>query len=184
MSDDVVDDAETVKNVGRSLAWIKKRNPELYRALIQRAKEEGVKASDILIEALKFAYIDRERIFETMTARDFLVIIEKWNELQATMLRYMLDLVRVFWVEGFTKYNEIISAISETLKEEEEEKKKGKKEKKLDPETLMSIIMSIPQMVFQLMTTLPQALSGMAQTQTLQQSQQVLQPQAEIKTQT
>jgi hypothetical protein len=183
MSDDVVDDAETVKNVGRSLAWIKKRNPELYRVLIQRAKEEGVKASDILIEALKFAYIDKERIFESMTARDFLVIIEKWNELQATMLRYMLDLVRVFWVEGFTKYNEIISAISETLKEEEEEKKKGKKEKKLDPETLMSMMMSIPQMMFQLMTTLPQALSSMAQMQTQQIPQQAPQ-QAEIKTQT
>ena len=159
------DDPETVKTVGRSLAWIKKRNPELYQALMKRAKEEGVKVSDILIDALKWSYIDRERVFENMTARDFLTVIEKWNDLQAEMLKYMLELIKVFWVEGFTKYNEIVSAISETIKEEEE-KSKGKK--KLDPEIMLSIISAIPQTLITLMQSLPQMIQQSLQTQQIQ----------------
>jgi len=157
MSQIEIDDAETVKSVGRSLAWIKKRNPELYRILIEKAKEEGLKASDIILDALKFAYIQKEKIFEGLTAREFLVIVEKWNELQANMLKYMLDLIKVFWVEGFTKYNEIINAITEALKEEEKEREKELKEKKKpNIETVMAMISALPQMITTILQVLPE----------------------------
>jgi len=62
-------------------------------------------------------------------------------------------------------YNEIVSAISETIKEEEE-KSKGKK--KLDPEIMLSIISAIPQTLITLMQSLPQMIQQSLQTQQIQ----------------
>jgi len=157
--DDIIkDDMETVKSVGRALAWLKRKDKTLYETLLKKAREEGVKASDLLYEALRWKYIDSELSLDQISARDFLNLMERWNEMQTNFMRNWLDMLRIFWVEGINKWNEVISAVSEQI---EAEKKTEKA--KPSPELVMNLISALPSMVMNLMTNLPQMIQSMTQ---------------------
>lgn len=135
------DKKQDVILIGRNLAWIKKRDPELYEILMKRAEEEGTTASEILLRALRYSYIDSESTLDTLTARQFLVLMSKYNELQTEFMKNMLDFVSVFFKLGFEKITDIINVISESIEEEMKEKEKEKP--KRDPTEFMSIIMGL-----------------------------------------
>lgn len=144
--------------VGRNLAWVKKKDPELYDYILKKAEEENLTASDIITKALRYAYMERERLLEDMSAREFLAVVDRWNEVQKEFLKHLLDYVTTFMKLGFEKYSEIISAISESVKEDME---KEKKVKKVDPELLMSMITSLPSIIPQVITSLNETLRNM-----------------------
>jgi hypothetical protein len=157
--DDIIkDDMETVKSVGRALAWLKRRDKTLYETLLRKAREEGVKASDLLYEALRWKYIDSELSLDQISARDFLNLMERWNEMQTNFMRNWLDMLRIFWVEGINKWNEVISAVSEQLEAEKKQEKP-----KASPEMVMNLISALPSMVMNLMTNLPQMFQSMSE---------------------
>lgn len=149
------DKKDEVILVGRNLAWIKKKNPELYDFILKKAEEEGLTASDILEKAIKYTFMERESILESLSAREFLVMIDKWNELQTRFLKNLLDYVTMFFKMGFEKYTEIINAISESIKEEASKTEESKGKKKIDVETLLPFISglttSIPQIISSVM---------------------------------
>ena len=121
-----------------------------------------------LLGSLKDAYLESELQLEKMTARQFINVIKMWNELQEGFLKYMLDLIKVFWIEGFRKYTEILSTMSETAEEES-------KKKKVSPEILQTLPSLITSILTQAFTIIPQLQQNFQQmfTQTLQkQSQQ------------
>jgi len=151
-----LDDSETVKSVGRALAWLKKRDKKLYEVLLAKSKEEGMKASDLLYEALRWKYIDSEVALDQISARDFLHLMERWNDLQASFMKNWLDMLRLFWIEGITKWNEVISSVAEVTKEEEKEEKKAKP----SPEFVLSLISSMPQVIMTFLTNIPQMMTA------------------------
>jgi len=167
MSERKVDDSETVKSVGRALAWLKRRDKKLYEVLLAKSREEGMKASDLLYEALRWKYVDSEMALDQISARDFLHMMERWNELQANFMRNWLDMLRIFWVEGITKWNEVIASVAEATKEEE---KMVKKEK--SPELAISILTSMPQMIMTLLTNIPQIMASFRELMTATQTTQ------------
>ena len=126
--------------VGRNLAWLKRKDPELYDYILKKAEEENLTASEILTKALRYAYMERERLLEDMSAREFLAVVDRWNEVQKEFLKHLLDYVGTFMKLGFEKYNEIIGAISEAVKEDLQ---KEQTKKKVDPELLMSTFNSL-----------------------------------------
>jgi len=152
------DDMETVKSVGRALAWLKRKDKTLYETLLRKAREEGVKASDLLYEALRWKYIDSELSLDQISARDFLNLMERWNEMQTNFMRNWLDMLRIFWVEGINKWNEVISAVSEQLEAEKKQEKP-----KTTPEMVMNLISALPSMIMNLMTNLPQMIQSMSE---------------------
>jgi hypothetical protein len=152
------DDMETVKSVGRALAWLKRKDKTLYETLIRKSREEGVKASDLLYEALRWKYIDSELSLDQISARDFLNLMERWNEMQTNFMRNWLDMLRIFWVEGINKWNEVISAVSEQLEAEKKQEKA-----KPSPEMVLNLISALPSMVMNLMTNLPQMIQSMSE---------------------
>jgi hypothetical protein len=157
--DDIIkDDMETVKSVGRALAWLKRKDKTLYETLLRKAREEGIKASDLLYEALRWKYIDSELSLDQISARDFLNLMERWNEMQTNFMRNWLDMLRIFWVEGINKWNEVISAVSEQLESEKKQEKP-----KASPEMVMNLISALPSMVMNLMTNLPQMVQSMSE---------------------
>jgi RNA processing factor Prp31 len=157
--DDIIkDDMETVKSVGRALAWLKRKDKTLYETLLRKAREEGVKASDLLYEALRWKYIDSELSLDQISARDFLNLMERWNEMQTNFMRNWLDMLRIFWVEGINKWNEVISAVSEQIEAEKKQEKP-----KASPEMVMNLISALPSMVMNLMTNLPQMIQSMSE---------------------
>jgi len=147
------DKREEVILVGRNLAWIKKKNPELYDYILNVAEEEGLTASDILERAIRYAFVERESLLERLTAREFLVMIDKWNELQTQFLKNLLDYVSMFFKLGFEKYTEIINAISETVREDMK-KDSGEKKHKIEPEHLMSFLASLTATIPQMFTSI------------------------------
>jgi len=157
--DDIIkDDMETVKSVGRALAWLKRKDKTLYETLLRKAREEGIKASDLLYEALRWKYIDSELSLDQISARDFLNLMERWNEMQTNFMRNWLDMLRIFWVEGINKWNEVISAVSEQIEAEKKQEKP-----KASPEMVMNLISALPSMVMNLMTNLPQMIQSMSE---------------------
>jgi len=167
------DDADTVKSVGRALAWLKKRDKKLYEVLLSKSREEGVKASDLLYEALRWKYIDSEIALDQISARDFLNLMERWNELQANFMRNWLDMLKIFWVEGITKWNEVISSVAESIREEKEEGKKAKP----SPELVINLLSSLPTMIMNMMTNMPQILSAFRELMTATPTQTSSTPQ-------
>ena len=133
---------EEAMELGRSLGWVKRRDPELYEYLIKRAEKEKVKASDLIVEAIKRMKMDDEIQLEEMTARQFLAMIRLWNEIMRDNLHFVTEMVRTFWIEGFTKYAEIISTIGEKVEAEMKEKRP-----KLSPEQLQTIVSMIPEAI-------------------------------------
>ncbi len=112
------DDREVTMAVGRILGWVKKKDPQLYEYLVEKAEHEGKKVSDLIVEALKGHYLTPEELLETLSARQLLIIIRKWNEITREMIQWQLEFLRTFWIEGFNKYSEMINAIAESVKEE------------------------------------------------------------------
>jgi RNA processing factor Prp31 len=152
------DDMETVKSVGRALAWLKRKDKTLYETLLRKAREEGVKASDLLYEALRWKYIDSELSLDQISARDFLNLMERWNEMQTNFMRNWLDMLRIFWVEGINKWNEVISAVSEQIEAEKKQEKP-----KASPEMVINLISALPSMIMNMMTNLPQMIQSMSE---------------------
>jgi hypothetical protein len=149
------DDMETVKSVGRALAWLKRKDKTLYATLLKKASEEGVKASDLLYEALRWKYIDSEISLDQISARDFLNLMERWNEMQTNFMKNWLDMLRIFWVEGINKWNEVINAVAEQM---EAEKKTEKP--RTEPETILNLMSALPSMVMNMMTNIPQMMQS------------------------
>jgi len=140
------DDRETTMAVGRILGWIKKKDPELYDYLVERAEQEKKKVSDIIVEALRGHYITPEQLLENLSARELLIIIRKWNEITRDVIAWQLEFLRTFWIEGFNRYSEMINAIAESIKEETKKPKA-----KISPslffemmEKMISIAMTMP----------------------------------------
>lgn len=128
--------------IGRSLGWLKRKDPELYEYLIKRAEKEKVKASDLIVEAMKRMKMDDEIQLEEMTARQFLAMIRLWNEIMKDNLHFVTEMVRTFWIEGFTKYAEIISTIGEKVEAEMQQRKP-----KMEPEQIQAIIATLPETI-------------------------------------
>lgn len=158
---------EEAYQIGRTLGWLKRKDKSLYEWISEVAEKKKIKPTDIIIEALKTAFLESEMQLDALTARQLLQIIRVWNELQREFLGYILDLVKVFWIEGFKKYTEIITMITEAAEEEKKEKKL-----KMTPEA----IAAMPQMMMSALTT---ALSMIPQLQTAMQ--QIFTQKAEIK---
>jgi len=170
MSDEEESDLtkEEAYQIGRTLGWLKRKDKVLYDWITELAEKKKIKPSEIITEALKDAYLESELQLEKMTARQFINVIKMWNELQEGFLKYMLDLIKVFWIEGFRKYTEILSTMSETAEEES-------KKKKVSPEILQTLPSLITSILTQAFTIIPQLQQNFQQmfTQTLQkQSQQ------------
>jgi len=153
------DDMETVKSVGRALAWLKRKDKTLYETLLRKAREEGIKASDLLYEALRWKYIDSELSLDQISARDFLNLMERWNEMQTNFMRNWLDMLRIFWVEGINKWNEVISAVSEQIEAEKRQEKEQEKPR-AEPETILQLMSALPSMIMNMMTNIPQMMQS------------------------
>jgi len=128
--------------IGRSLGWLKRKDPALYEYLIKRAEKEKVKASDLIVEAMKRMKMDDEIQLEEMTARQFLAMIRLWNEIMRDNLHFVTEMVRTFWIEGFTKYAEIISTIGEKVEAEMQQRKP-----KMEPEQIQAMIATLPETI-------------------------------------
>jgi hypothetical protein len=174
---------EEAMELGRSLGWVKRRDPELYEYLIKRAEKEKVKASDLIVEAIKRMKMDDEIQLEEMTARQFLAMIRLWNEIMRDNLHFVTEMVRTFWIEGFTKYAEIISTIGEKVEAELKEKRP-----RMTPEQIQAMMATIPEAIRAMMEAaftigpqLTQQITTAMQTLTPKQATGQIKP-TEIKT--
>lgn len=170
MSDEEKEEIELTKEeayqIGRTLGWLKRKDKVLYDWITDLAEKKKIKPSEIIVEAIKDAYMESELQLEKMTARQFVNVIKLWNELQESFLKYMLDLIKVFWVEGFKKYTEILATMSETAEEEKEKTKK-----KITPEMMQTLPTLITTAMTQALSLIPQLQQTFQQMFT-QQSQQ------------
>jgi hypothetical protein len=128
--------------IGRSLGWLKRKDPALYEYLIKRAEKEKIKASDLIVEAMKRMKMDDEIQLEEMTARQFLAMIRLWNDIMRDNLHFVTEMVRTFWIEGFTKYAEIISTIGEKVEAEMQQRKP-----KISPDQIQAMIATLPETI-------------------------------------
>jgi hypothetical protein len=169
--------------IGRSLGWLKRKDPALYEYLIKRAEKEKIKASDLIVEAMKRMKMDDEIQLEEMTARQFLAMIRLWNEIMRDNLHFVTEMVRTFWIEGFTKYAEIISTIGEKVEAEMQTRKP-----KLSPDQIQAMIATLPETIKAMMEAaftigpqITQQITTSMQTLTPKPATQQIKP-TEIKT--
>ena len=151
-----VDDKRTTMAVGRILGWLKKKDEQLYEYLVEKAQNEGVKPSDLIVEALRSHYITPEELLEKMSARELLIIIRKWNEITKDVIGWQLEFLRTFWIEGFQRYSDMINAIAESIKEEE----KTKPKKKISVDTMFEIMSRMMELISTMPITMMSAMTG------------------------
>ncbi len=143
--------------VGRFLAIIAKRNPELFKRFKELTEMERVSATDVIEEALAM-YLD----FKSL----------KFLDERVFMMMKLIEYVTRWQLSALSMYMQLISLTTPQVAEEEEVEEKERKEKAAVKAKIVEAMLPLLTSMMSTILSSIARLSPQAQQQTLQQMQQ------------
>jgi len=121
--------SKEVMDFGRTLGWIARKDPELYERLKEYAEETDEGVAEIIVEALRYRFMDMKAQAMSLSMPQLLGAFEIWRDFQKIAINDTLRMLMWFWSQGFKMYAQMIA---EVLAHVEEGQKEGARERVLE----------------------------------------------------
>lgn len=108
---------EETQAIGRFLGWLSKKYPDLYEKLMEEAEQRGIKAHELIKEAIWFYLIDLKSKEVGADISQHLASLDFWLRIEESLVERRINQLMLFFNQFFQLYTDMIQSIMSKLEE-------------------------------------------------------------------